>query len=149
MNTFQMLDVTERTSSVVWDSSKPHSLCLRVTGYPRIWMLKRAQTHMAVFRANKLYHIEHEMEPESVMWLRNTCVKFEVDVPPKSPGVDLVFCLTIKVWLSESWINNHIPAKPVDRASTHPYWLSPGTENCDLHTLTGVQVCFHFSRLNP
>lgn len=64
MNTFQMLDVTERTSSVVWDSSKPHPLCLHVTGYPRIWMLKRAQTHMVFFRANKLYHIEREMQSD-------------------------------------------------------------------------------------
>lgn len=47
-------------------------------------MLKRAQTHMAVFRANKLYHIEREMEPESVVWLGNTCVKCEVDVPKES-----------------------------------------------------------------
>lgn len=84
MNTFQMLDVTERTSSVVWDSSKPHPLCLHVTGYPRIWMLKREQTHMAFFRENKLYHIEREMGSESVMWLGNTGVTFEVDVPKES-----------------------------------------------------------------
>lgn len=57
MNTLQMFDATERTYSVVWDSSKPYPLCLHMTGHPGTLTLEREWTHMALFRENKLCHI--------------------------------------------------------------------------------------------
>lgn len=150
MNTFQMLGVTERTSPVVWDSSKPHPLCLHVTGYPRIWMLKRAQTHMAFFRENKLYHIERETS-QGVLCDLGIHMSSGRWMFPKSPGMGLVSCPFINIWLPElleKWADSSTAG------GSSQYLLSIRVVSRRwklwfMHTHTGVWIYFHFSKPNP